>query len=235
MDIFFFTAADDHYKHETEALIESAEYYGRKVHFYPIPAGKQWQRYKVELLCSDLPPADKYVYLDSDTVFNATGDWESDECMGVGDVLYYMSEAERLKQTKGFMRNHTCVIGEGKGYDYICKMWELLDLPIWCNSGVTVLDAERRLPFARSWRAWINQIDKHCQLGPMIGDEAALCFARQMFDLPLLPPRFNGLCKWQTIEDWHVLIHADGNVSGERRGPYTRAIEKVRAAGHVEG
>lgn len=229
MKLYFFTAADDHYKHETEILIESGKRYGREVHFYPIPDGKQWQRYKVELLAAELPLADKYIYLDSDTVFTCRGDWESDECVGVGDVLYYMNEADRLKHTQGFMRNHTCIIGEGRGYEYICKLWDLLDMPRWCNSGVTVLPAELRLPFVKSWQAWMDQIDQHCQKGIMIGDEAPLCFARQMFNLPFLPPRFNGCCKWQPVAlDTHVLIHADGNVSGEKRLPYQQAIERMQ-------
>lgn len=231
MNLYFFTAADDYYKHESEILIESGLRYGREVHFYPIPAGKQWQRYKVELLASDLPPADKYIYLDSDTVFTCRGDWEADECVGVGDVLYYADEGVRLKQTKGFMRNWTAVVGEGTGYEYICKLWALLDLPVWCNSGVTVLPAELRMPFVRSWQAWMNKIDEHCEKGIMIGDEAPLCFARQMFGLPFLPARFNGLCKWQPVSlDTHVLIHADGNVTGEKKLPYIRAVEKMREA-----
>ena len=179
-------------------------------------------------MAQDLPPANKYVYLDSDTIFTCHGDWEADECVGVGDMLYYCNEADRVRHTNGFMRNHTAVIGEGRGHDYICELWRILDLPIWCNSGVCVLTAELRLPFVRTWQAWMKQIDRHCQKGPMIGDEAPLCFARQMFDLPLLPPRFNGLCKWQPINDDHVLIHADGNVGGEKRLPYLRAIEKMR-------
>ncbi len=43
MKLYFFTAADDHYKPETEILIESGRRYDREVHFYPIPDGKQWQ------------------------------------------------------------------------------------------------------------------------------------------------------------------------------------------------
>jgi hypothetical protein len=149
MKIYFFTAADDHYKRETEILFRSANKFGREVDFYPIPAGKQWQRYKVELLESDLPKADKYVYLDSDTVFTCRGDWESPECEGVMDILYYMSPTQRIKPTQGFIRNHTLLVGETAGYEYVLDLWRRFDCPAWNNSGVTVLTAQNRIPFVR--------------------------------------------------------------------------------------
>lgn len=228
MNLYFFTAADKNpvYRREAEILIASGKKYGREIHFYDIPDGRIWNRYKVELISSKLPDADKYIYLDSDTVLTCHGDWEAEECNGVADALYCWPD-QRIKHTQGFMRNHTTCIGEGKGFDYIDDLWRQYDLPIWCNSGVTVLKAEDRLPFCKLWKEWMVDIDNHCQKRYMVGDEAPLMFARHIYVLPLLPPRFNGLCKWQPINDWHVLIHADGNVSGKDRIPYIEAVKKV--------
>jgi len=229
MKLFFFTAVDRNpvYRREAEILIASGKKYGRDIHLFDIPDSEIWNRYKVKLIASsDLPEADKYIYLDGDTVLTCHGDWESDECSGVADALYCWPD-ERIKHTQGFMRNHTLCIGEGMGFHYVHNLWQEMGLPIWCNSGVTVLKAEDRLPFTDIWREWMIDIDNHCEKGFMVGDEAPLMFARQIYGLPLLPPRFNGLCKWQPIYDWHVLIHADGNVSGEKRIPYNEAVEKV--------
>jgi hypothetical protein len=229
--LFFFSAVDQSpkYRYEAELLLASGEKYGRPIHLYDIPAGELWNRYKVNLfLRDDLPKADRYVYLDGDCILNGPGDWEADDCQGVADPLYYCkSKPERCKHTSGFMRNHTVVIGEGQGYDYILQKWHEWGEPIWCNSGVVVLDEEIRLSFAMRWQAWIRQIDRHCEKGFVVGDEAPLMFARHEAGLPLLPPRFNGLCKWQQIYDWHHVIHADGNVSGDDRMPYVRAIWRI--------
>ena len=227
MRLFFFTSADDYYRQAAEILIASGKYFGREIHFFEMPAGEMWNRYKVKLLSGDLPPADKYIYLDADTVMTCEGDWESEECIGVADMLYYMEEKKRLEYTMSFIRNHTCVVGEGKGYEYVCQLWREFNFPVWCNSGVVVLPAEVRVAFMECWRQWMENIDSHCEKGFIEGDEYPLVFARQEFGLPFLPPRFNGMCKAQPIYDWHVLIHADGNVSGEKRLPYTKAVERI--------
>jgi len=230
MNLFFFTAADDDpvYRLKTEILITSGKKYGRDIHLFDIPKDQAWNRYKPKLINSlDLPGVDKYIYLDSDTVLTGPGDWESEECQGVADVLYYMKEDQRIKYTMSFIRNHTCNIGEGKGFEYVCEKWREMDLPVWCNSGVTVLPAEIHLSFTALWLEWMAKIDKHCEKGDIEGDEYPLMFARQEFDLPFLPPRFNGMCKSQPIYDWHVLLHADGNVTGEKRIPYDRAVKKI--------
>jgi len=227
MRLFFFTSADDYYRQAAEILIASGKRFGREIHFFEMPAGEMWNRYKVKLLSGDLPPADKYIYLDADTVMTCEGDWESEECIGVADMLYYMEEKKRLEYTMSFIRNHTCVVGEGKGYEYVCQLWREFNFPVWCNSGVVVLPAEVRVAFMECWRQWMENIDSHCEKGFIEGDEYPLVFARQEFGLPFLPPRFNGMCKAQPIYDWHVLIHADGNVSGEKRLPYTKAVERI--------
>lgn len=228
MNLFFFTSADEYYKPAAKILIASGKKFGREIHFFDMPTGEIWNRYKVKLLSeANLPPADKYIYLDSDTVMTGPGDWENEECQGVADVLYYMEENQRIIQTMGFIRNHTLLKGEVKGFEYILQLWREFKFPVWCNSGVVVLMAETRLPFMNCWLQWMENIDSHCEKGYISGDEYPLVFARLEFDLPLLPPRFNGMCKSQPIYDWHVLIHADGNVSGEKKLPYIQAIEKV--------
>jgi hypothetical protein len=183
----------------------------------------------VELLAGDLPEADRYICLDGDTIMTGPGDWESGDCRGVMDVLYYMNEPDRLKHTHAFIKNHTLLDGDPGAYEFILSLWRERQCPIWPNSGVVVLDAEIRLPFAECWKRWMAMIDGHCDKGFVVGDEAPATFARQEFDLPLLAPRFNGCCKWQTIYDWHVLLHADGNVTGEKRIPYDRAVEDLIA------
>lgn len=226
MNLFFFTAADENCRREAEILIASGKYFGREIHYFDIPEGEMPERYKVKLLAGELPRADKYIYLDSDTVMRSAGDWESEECQGVADIFYHCPE-QREKQTMGLIRNNTTVVGEVKGYEYFCELWRTMEYPFLCNSGVVVLTAETRLDFMNCWLRWMEKIDSHCGRGYFFGDEAPLMFARQEFDLPLLPPRFNGLCKWQPIYDWHILIHADGNVSGEKRIPYIRAVERI--------
>lgn len=229
MEIYFFTAVDDNpvYQHEADILQASGERFGRKIHRHAIPPGEMWNRYKLNLFLGDLPPADRYVYFDSDTVLTGPGDWEADDCQGMADPLYYLEKALRCRHTGGFMRNHTVVIGEGAGYEYVAGLWHAWNEPIWCNSGVVVLDAAIRIPFAQLWQHWMRDIDSHCEKEFMVGDEAAAMFARHGFNLPLLPPRFNYLCKWQPApEDWrdYCLIHADGNVTGEKRKPYNAAV-----------
>lgn len=230
MEIYFFTAVDDNplYQAEADILIASGRRFGRTIHRHRIPAGALWNRYKVNLFAGDLPPADRYVYLDSDTVLTGPGDWEARDCQGVADFLWYIDHKPlKCQHTNGAMRNHTVCIGEGQGYEYLSRRWHEWGEPIWCNSGVVVLDAAVRQPFAELWRRWMAIIDRQCEKGFMVGDEASLMFARQGFDLPLLPPRFNYLCKWQPpLADWHSvhLIHADGNVTGAKRQPYIDAV-----------
>ena len=229
MKLFFFTAVDKNpvYRKEADILIASGKKYGRDIHLYDIPDSEIWNRYKVKLLASGLPEADRYIYLDGDTVLTCHGDWEADDCQGVSDVLYYMTEPDRHKHTHSFIKNHTLLDGDPGAYEYILGLWRQMDCPIWPNSGVVVLDDEIRLPFTAIWQKWMDQVDSHCDKGQVVGDEGPCMFARQEFGLPFLPQRFNGLCKWQTIYDWHVLIHADGNVGGEKRIPYDDAVAKV--------
>lgn len=227
MKLFFFTSADEYYRKAAEILIASGKRFGREIHFFEMPAGEMWNRYKIKILAGDLPEADKYIYFDADTVMTCAGDWESDECLGVADVLYYMKEDQRIKYTMSFIRNHTCNIGEGKGFEYICEKWREMDLPVWCNSGVVVLTAKMRMPFMDCWSEWMKKLDEQCERDFIDGDEYPLMFARQEFNLSILPPRFNGMCKSQPIYDWHVLIHADGNVTGEKRIPYDQAVKKI--------
>jgi len=236
MEIYFFTAVDENpdYRREADILQASGRAYGRQIHRHEIPACQRWNRYKVDLLLTDLPAADRYVYLDSDTVLTGPGDWEADDCQGVADVLYYMDEPHRLKHTAGFMRNHTTCIGDGPAWDYVAALWHEQHEPIWCNSGVVVLDAAIRRPFCRLWKDRLTDIDGHCARGFVEGDEYALCFARAEFGLPLLPPRFNGMCKWQPIYPWHVLIHADGNVGWPKRQPYTAAVAALNLSDRKE-
>lgn len=238
MNLFFFTAADANpvYRREAEILIESGHRHDRSIHFFDIPDGEMWNRYKVWLLDrDDLPAADRYIYLDSDCILTGTGDWESDDCQGVADVLYYCDEPNRHRHTNGFMRNHTVVIGEGRGYEFVHRLWRERQFPIWCNSGVVVLDAEVRRPFCGLWKEWMQRIDAECEKGFMVGDEAALMFARAEFDLPLLPPRFNWMLKWQPVRPDAVLIHADGNVTGPKRQPYIDAVDRLNRETKSEG
>jgi hypothetical protein len=171
--------------------------------------------------------------MDSDTVLTCRGDWESPACQGVSDILYLWPE-QRIKHTQGFIRNHTLVAGDAPVCEFISELWQAMRFPIWPNSGVVVLNAADRIPFAKLWLEWLDLIDKQSAKGEVVGDEAACMFARHVYNLPLLPPAFNGLCKWQPIFDWHQLIHADGNVTGEKRLPYIRAVEKVLDGGDVE-
>lgn len=228
MNIYFFTAVDDNprYRKEAEYLIRSGDKYGRKIHLYDIPKTEVWNRYKVKLLASDLPPADRYVYLDSDTVLTCKGDWEAPDCQGVMDILYF-TPATRDKHTVSFIKNHTVLDGDPGAYEFILAEWRKRYCPIWPNSGVVVLDADMRQRFVPIWQKWMDIVDSHCDKGAVVGDEAPCMFARNEFSLPLLAPRFNGCCKWQPIHPWHVLIHADGSVAGEKRIPYDRAVKEV--------
>ena len=229
MKIFFFTYVDQNPKYRAEAdiLIRSGRRFGRDIHLFEIPDGAMWNRYKVDLLAGELPPADRYVCLDSDTILTGPGDWEADDCQGVMDILYYCDDHERDKHTKAFIRNHTICAGDPGAYDCILAMWRRFKDPLWPNSGVVVLDADIRLPFAECWKRWMAEIDSHCDRGYIVGDEAPCMFARQEYGLPLLPPRFNGCCKWQPIHDGHVLLHADGNVTGPKRVPYNAAVQSL--------
>lgn len=230
MKLYFFTAGDENYRHESNILIKSGKYFGREIHFFDMPKGEDHHRYRLKLLADpDFPKADKYIYLDSDTVMTGPGDWEREECRGVFDVFYYVKDKKkRIRNTMGFIRNHTSNIGEGKGCEYICELWRLFNYPPWCNSGVIVLKAGDRISFTRSWLKWMNMIDKHCEKGHIIANEAPLMFANLFYDMPFLPPRFNGIYKNQPIHDWHVLIHADGKVSGEKKIPYTNAVKRIQ-------
>jgi len=221
MNLFFFTIADENRKDEAEdILIASGRRFGREIHLFDIPKGQKWHQYKKRLLADPgLPKADKYIYLDSDTVMTEPGDWESEECRGVMDVFYFCPE-QRTKHTMGFLRPL-------KSFSYVYDLWTKFDYPIWCNSGVVVLPADVRINFMTCWQKWQEMIDKYCEKGFWCGDEAALMFARYFFDLPLLPPRFNGLCKAQPICDWHVLLHAAANPSKEKILPYTNAIKRI--------
>lgn len=230
MNLYFFTAVDKNpvYRREAEILIKSGRKYGRKIHLYDIPDDKVWNRYKIELISGKLPDADRYIYMDSDCVLTCNGDWEAADCQGCSDILYYCPN-ERTKHTNGFIRNHTLVAGDPGAYEYIIDTWRKMYCPPWRNSGVVVLDAAMRFKFMPIWQKWQDMLDSRSDKGEVIGDEAACMFAAAEFGLPLLPQRFNGLCKWQTIYPWHVLIHADGNVGGEKRKPYTEAVKKAIA------
>lgn len=222
MNLFFFTIADAKRKAEAEnILIASGRYYGREIHLFDIPEGEKWYRYRERLfLSSELPKADKYIYLDSDTIMTCAGDWESEECQGVADVFYFCPEL-RKKGTMGFLRPL-------KTFGYIHDLWVKFGWPIWCNAGVVVLSADARINFMTCWRKWSELIDEHCPDGFFGGTETPLMFARHFFDLPILPPRFHGLLKSQPIYDWHVLLHDAANPPAARRVPYLNAIKKIR-------
>jgi hypothetical protein len=229
MNIFFFTYVDDNpkYRQEAEYLIKSGAKFGRKIHLYEIPEGEMWNRYKVKLLArTDLPKADRYVCLDSDTVLTCKGDWEAPDCQGMMDILYF-TPATRDKHTVAFIRNHTLLDDDPGGYEYILDLWRKSYCPYWPNSGVVVLDDHIRLDFAACWQKWMEHIDSHCDKGYVVGDEGPATFAIAEYGLPWLPPRFNGCCKWQPIHPWHVLIHADGSVTGDLRKPYNKAVEAI--------
>lgn len=219
--LFFFTIADENRRDEAkEILIASGKHFGREIHLFDIPKGWIWDQYKRKLLADPgLAKADKYIYLDSDTVMTKHGDWESEQCQGVMDVFYFCPE-QRKKHTMGFLRTL-------KTFEYVYDLWTKFDYPIWCNSGVVVLKADVRINFMRCWIKWQETIDKYCENNFWCGEEASLMFARHFFGLPLLPPQFNGICKSQPIYDWHVLLHAAANPSKEKKLPYTNAIKRI--------
>ena len=226
MNCFFFTYVDKNPKYRADAdiLIRSGKRFGRDIHLFEIPEGAMWNRYKVELLAGELPEADRYICLDSDTIMTGPGDWEAEDCQGVMDILYYMDESLRHRHTHAFIKNHTLLDGDPGAYEYILNLWREMNFPVWPNSGVVVLDAGIRPFFMSAWSEWMRRIDAHCDKGYVVGDEAPCMFARHEFDFPLLPPRFNGCCKWQPITGEHVLLHADGNVTGEKRIPFNNAV-----------
>ena len=236
MNIYFFTYVDDNpkYQKDAEYLIKSGKLYGRDIHLYHVPKEEHWNRYKMNLIAANLPKADRYVCLDSDTILTCKGDWDSPDCQGVMDILYFCPN-ERTKHTQGFIRNHTVVAGDGPAGEFIFENWRKMHCPPWCNSGVVVLDADIRKDFCSLWFDWQRRCDEHSNKGQVIGDEAACMFARAEFGLPLLPPRFNGCCKWQPIEPWHVLLHADGNVTGQRAEPFLRELRKINAKKNLTG
>jgi len=231
MEIFFFTTVDaePNYREQAEWLLASGEKYGRKIHLFDMPSNKRWRTYKIDIMGGDLPAADKYVYIDADAILTCRGDWELDECEGMSDPLHFYPKL-RAKYTVSFMRNHTVTIGEGKGFEYIHSLWIERGEPVWVNNGVVVLKGADRLPFTHLWRQWTDRIDAACEKPPMQCNEPASMFAAAEYGLPLLPPRFNGLCKSQPIPPDGgdcVLIHADGNVTGQKRKPYDNAVARV--------
>ena len=229
MNIYFFTYVDNNpkYRRDAEILIKSGEKYGRDIHLYEIPDDEIWNRYKVKLIASDLPEADRYVCLDSDTVLICHGDWESDDCQGTMDILYYMNSVNRNKYTHSFIKNHTLLDGDKGAYEYILNMWRQLEEPIWRNSGVVVVDRQDKRIMSQQWLAWMEIVDSHCDTGKVVGDEAPLMFAAHAGKWPLLPPRFNVCLKWQPMIADAVLLHADGNVDGEKAKPYFDAVKRI--------
>lgn len=229
MKLYFFTYVDKNpkYRRDAEILIASGKKYGRDIHLYEIPDGEMWNRYKVKLIASQLPDADRYICLDSDTVLTCRGDWESDDCRGTVDILYYMGVDERLRYTHSFIKNHTLLDGDKGAYEYIMSLWKELNYPIWRNSGVVVFDRQEKAFMSEQWLAWLEIVDSHCDAGYVVGDEAPLMFAAHAGRWPYLPPRFNVCLKWQPVPENAVLLHADGNVNGEKRIPFNKAVEKV--------
>jgi len=230
MNIYFFTAVDKDpvYRAEADILIRSGRQYGRKIHLHDIPDDQYWGRYKAWIIGSDdLPPADRYVYLDSDSIMTGPGDWESPKCQGVVDSLYFMDESERRKKTMSWIRCLTSSNHDGRGYYYLRRLWFGYNFPKWFNSGVVVLDAEKRIPFCKLWIEYIELLDTLSEMDHLPGDEPALMFAQYEYNLPALPPVYNWLLKYQPDPGDVRLIHADGNVSGAKREPYVNAVENL--------
>jgi len=231
MNIYFFTAVDKDpvYRAEADILIRSGKQYGRIIHLHDIPDDQYWGRYKAWIIGSDdLPAADRYVYLDSDSIMTGPGDWESKKCQGVMDSLYFMKPGDRNKKLMSFIRCMTSCNHDGRGLIYLRRLWFGFGFPSWYNSGVVVLDAEKRIPFCKLWIEYIELLDTLSENEYLPGDEPALMFARQEFNLPILSPKYNWLLKYQPDPGGARLIHADGNVAGVKREPYVRAVENLK-------
>lgn len=224
MKICFFTMYDDKYVRHAMTLVSSGVVFRRPILAFRIPTGEDWTRYKIKLFLGDeLPAAKKYVYMDADCILSAHGDWESRDCVGVADMTA-LHGGDYRHTLRGF---HSQFRDEENAWNRVVELFHKAGRPVWCNSGVVVLREKDRKPFAKLWMKWCKKIDSFCDSGTSWGDEVHLMFARQEYGLPILPTRFNGLCKWQSITPEHVVIHADGNVTGDKAKPYHDMVRRV--------
>lgn len=214
--ICFFTMADKAMIDQARSLILSGDIAGRPIWFYRIPADHpDPKRYKLELLASDLlPDADKYVYIDADSLMLKHGDWESGECLG--------AKYEHWGTGDGYENVFT-----GTGFDVFRRLHKEYGSPPRLNSGLVVLPGNIRKQFAKDWLDWCHKIDALSSEWLWIRDQMGYMFAHKQYNLPVLPERFSCIVKREKLTEKYISLHAAGHPKGEARKQYTDAIDRI--------
>jgi len=219
MDICFYTMANDNRLEWARHLVSSGDVVDRPVWMFRIPPDhKDPKRYKIELLGSDLlPEADKYVYLDADSIMLKHGDWESDDCIGAKHE-HWGNAGQYYKALRGEQARRMYI-----------DLYNQSGRPLRMNSGLVVLSAGIRHEFAERWQYWNERIDSfsdHPERAK-IRDQIGFAYVFEEFGLPALPERFCCLPKSEPFRDDHIMIHAAGKPSGAAIAPYTNAVNSL--------
>ena len=216
MNICFFTMANEAMMGMARSLIISGDVVGQPIWFYRIPEDHpDPKRYKLYLLRSDLlPEADKYVYIDADSLMLKPGDWEAGDCWG--------AKYEHWGRGDGYGNVFT-----GTGFSDFLKLYKKHGSPPRLNSGLVVLSGKMRKQFAEDWLEWCLKIDALSSEWLWIRDQMGYMFAHTKYRLPILPERFSCIVKREKLTDKYVSIHAAGHPKGAALKQYTDAVDRL--------
>jgi hypothetical protein len=216
MKICFFTMANESMMAQARHLILSGDIAGRPIWFFRIPEDHpDPKRYKLELLMGDLlPDADKYVYLDADSLMLQYGDWEAGDCWG--------AKYEHWGRGSGYGNVFT-----GTGFDKFLALYKEYGSPPRLNSGCVVLSGKIRKQFAVDWLEFCLRIDAMSSEWLWIRDQMGYMFAHMKYRLPILPARFSCIVKREILGDHYISLHAAGHPKGAALAQYTHAIDRI--------
>jgi len=169
----------------------------------------------------DLPEADKYVFLDADTLFLKHGDWESDECFGAVSEEHLWPRQGLIE--RDLMRNFDSIEGRQAFY----ALYETYGKPHRCNSGCIVLPADIRKEVGRLWKKWCDKLDALTEKPSKQRCQMQFGFVMAELNLPILPSRFSAFVKKEDVRPDHVLIHAAGKPGPPAVQRYHDAVQRV--------
>ena len=158
-------------------LIASADTAGRQIWFFRPPVDcVEKKRYKIELLRGNLlPEADKYIYLDCDSLMLKHGDWESDKVFGA-----------RLERP----RSHHLNFKDEESREHFIHLTKT-NAKQEANTGVVVVSAEERVKVAERWQYWCDYVDALLSKRSQTRDQFHFRFVRYDLDIGELPKEYN--------------------------------------------
>lgn len=197
MDICFFTMSDFNPKPMSKfALARNLVFSGvradRPIWYFRIPKGEDRNRYKIQLLKSDLlPEAEKYVYMDADCLMLSHGKWEDESVFG--------ARVEKPRDHRLHFINDAAMM-------HFLSILNSQTKPE-CNTGCVVVSGSQRKAVGFRWEYWCNYVDAILASPSGTRDQFHFRFVRKDLNIPDLPKEYCALATVEPIAKNSVLAH----------------------------